>query len=367
MVRRKFLHYKQMILKMRDGGKTPGEARRVPRIGDVAAAAGVSVATVSRALSAPDKLKSETRDKVLEAVAALGYTPNSVARQLRAGHSRLVLVIVPRRTNPPFFAEVLHGIDVRLAEAGYVLITGYMEADDHDLRLIELAASGHVAGLLTISGDLPKVAGRSILDAGLPAVAICADPRVEGLPAVLLDDEQAAAMQVEHMIGLGHRRLFYVSGPPGNYNEVTRHRGVLAALAKAGLGPDALIEHPGNYAFSGGIAGANAYLALPDRPSGVVCGNDETAIAFVKTVHAAGLRVPDDVSVISFDGIELADFCEPTLSTIAQPRFELGAVGAQLLIDRLAGADPADMLPPGGKILMQGRLLARDSTRPLGE
>ena len=165
---------------------------------------------------------------------------------------------------------------------------------------------------------------------------------------------------------LGHRRLFYVSGPPGNYNEVTRHRGVVAALEKAGLGPDALIEHPGNYAFSGGIAGANAYLALalPDRPSGVVCGNDETAIAFVKTVHAAGLRVPDDVSVIGFDGIELADFCEPTLSTIAQPRFELGAVGAQLLIDRLAGADPVEMLPPGGKILMQGRLLARDSTRP---
>ena len=194
---------------------TDRQTRRAPKIGDVAAAAGVSVATVSRALSAPEKLRVETRDKVLEAVAALGYTPNSVARQLRGGASRLVLVIVPRRTNPPFFAEVLHGIDVTLAGAGYVLITGYMEGHDHDLRLIELASSGHVAGLLTISGDLPKAQGRSILDAGLPVVAICADPEVAGLPAVLLDDERAAAMQVEHLVGLGHRRLFYVPGPGG--------------------------------------------------------------------------------------------------------------------------------------------------------
>ncbi len=338
------------------------EQRKAPRIGDVAAAAGVSVATVSRALSAPEKLRPETREKVMEAVSALGYTPNSVARQLRGGLSSLILVIVPRRTNPPFFSAVLHGIDVTLAEAGYVLITAYMEGQDHDLRLIELAASGHVAGLLTISGDLPNVAGRSILDAGLPAVAICADPQVPGLPAVLLDDERAAAMQVKHLTALGHRRLFYVSGPPGNYNEVTRHRGIVAALAEAGLASDALIEHPGNYAFSGGIAGANAYLALESRPTGVICGNDETAIAFVKTVRAAGLRIPEDLSVIGFDGIELSDFCEPTLSTIAQPRFELGARGAQLLIDRLEANGGEEAMPPGGRILMQGRLLARDST-----
>lgn len=337
--------------------------RRAPKIGDVARAAGVSVATVSRALSAPDKLKSETREKVMAAVAELGYTPNSVARQLRVGSSRLVLVIVPRRTNPPFFSEVLHGIDVTLAEAGYVLITGYMEGREHDLRLIELAASGHVAGLLTISGELPRAPGRSILDAGLPAVAVCADPKVDGLPAVLLDDERAAAMQVEHLLSLGHRRLFYVSGPAGNYNEVTRHRGIVRAIEKAGLGRDALVEHRGDYTFAGGVAGADAYLALADRPTGVVCGNDESAIAFVKTVRAAGLQVPEDLSLIGFDGIELADFCEPTLSTIAQPRFALGATGARLLIDLLAGADRADLLPRSGKILMQGRLLARDSSR----
>ncbi|MBP0615666.1 LacI family DNA-binding transcriptional regulator [Jiella mangrovi] len=348
---------------MRDSARRREQPRRAPRISDVADAAGVSVATVSRALSAPDKLKPETRDKVLAAVAALGYTPNSVARQLRAGNSRLVLVIVPQRTNPPFFAEVLHGIDVTLAEAGYVLITGYMEGHDHDLRLIELAASGHVAGLLTVSGDLPNVGGRSILDAGLPAVAICADPQVAGLPAVLLDDERAAAMQVEHLIALGHRRLFYLSGPEGNYNVTMRQRGIVSALEAGGLSPEALIEYRGDFAFTGGISGGEAYLALSDRPSAVICGNDETAIAFVKTVRSAGLRVPDDLSVIGFDGIELADFCEPTLSTIAQPRFELGRVGARLLVDLLDGNEPGDVMPESGRIVMQGRLLARDSTR----
>ncbi|MEX6508394.1 LacI family DNA-binding transcriptional regulator [Jiella sp. M17.18] len=338
------------------------QIRRLPRIGDVAEAAGVSVATVSRALSAPEKLREETRARVMEAVKTLGYTPNSVARQLRAGNSQLVLVIVPRRSNPPFFSEVLHGIDVTLAEAGYVLITGYMEGVDRDLRLIELATSGHLAGLLTTSGQLPQVAGRSILDAGLPAVAICADPQVPGLPPVLLDDVGAARMQVEHLLDLGHRRIFYLSGPTGNYNETMRHRGIVDAMRDAGLGEDALVEHPGDYVFSGGVAGAKAYLGLADRPTGVICGNDESAIAFVKTVRSAGVKVPGDLSVVGFDGIEFADYCEPTLTTIAQPRFELGAAGAKLLVDLLAGGRLTDLLGGRDRMLMQGRLLVRDST-----
>ncbi|MBB4004370.1 substrate-binding domain-containing protein [Aurantimonas endophytica] len=337
------------------------QARRSPRIGDVALQAGVSVATVSRALSAPEKLRDETRRKVLAAVEALGYTPNSVARQLRGGTSQLVLVVVPRRSNPPFFSEVLHGIDVTLADAGYVLITGYMEGVDRDLRLIELAASGNLAGLLTTSGMLPEVSGRSILDAGLPAVAICADPLVPGLPAVLLDDEAAARAQVDHLIGLGHRRIFYVTGPTGNYNETVRHRGIVAGIDAAGLGSDALTQYAGNYQFTGGVAGARAYLEMTDRPTGVICGNDECAVAFMKTVTAAGLQIPRDLSVVGFDGIEFADYCEPTLTTIAQPRFALGAAGARLLIDILAGRTPA-ALQDGGKLVMQGHLRVGDST-----
>ena len=136
----------------------------------------------------------------------------------------------------------------------------------------------------------------------------------------------------------------------------------MAALARAGLPADALIETVGDYTFAGGVAAAQVYLGLSDRPTGVICGNDECAIAFVKTVRAGGLAIPGDVSVIGFDGIELADFCEPTLSTIAQPRFELGAAGARLLIDRLADGGRSSEQPASGKILMQGRLVARDST-----
>src|SRR5689334_8982092 len=166
---------------------------RVPRIGDVARAAGVSTATVSRALSVPEQVRQETRDRVLDAVRSLGYTPNAAARNLRAGRSRLVLVIIPRRNNPPFFSEVLHGIDVTLSEAGYAMITGNFEGDpERARRLVDLVFGGHLDGILTLSGQVPTVDGRSILDAGLPVVSVCAELPGGGAPAVLLADGACA-------------------------------------------------------------------------------------------------------------------------------------------------------------------------------
>ncbi|SJZ68803.1 transcriptional regulator, LacI family [Consotaella salsifontis] len=337
-------------------------ARRSARISDVARAAGVSVATVSRAVSAPEKLSEGTRRRVLAAIDELGYTPNTLARQLRVGSSRMILVVVPRRSNPPFFSEVLRGVDVTLVEAGYVLITGYMEGEDRDLRLIELATSGHLAGLMTTSGKLPQVNGRSILDGGLPAVALCADPGVKGMPAVLIDDEAAARSQARHLLELGHRRIFYVTGPAGNYNETARHRGIVAELTAAGLYPEALVECPGDYVFEAGHRGAEAYLALADRPSAVICSNDECAVAFMKTIRSAGLTIPGDLSLIGFDGIEFADYCEPALTTIAQPRFELGATAAKLLVEMISGVPPSVDLDAQNRSFLDVDLKVRGST-----
>ncbi|MEF2071886.1 LacI family DNA-binding transcriptional regulator [Consotaella aegiceratis] len=338
--------------------------RRGPRISDVARVAGVSVATVSRVFSAPEKLRKETRERVRAAIEQLGYTPNTIARQLRGGGSKMVLVVVPRRSNPPFFSEVLHGIDVTLAEAGYVLIIGYVEGLDSGARLIELASSGHIAGILITAGLLPEVNGRSILQGGLPAVAVCADLGIPGMPAVLIDDEAAGRAQVRHLLELGHRRIFYLTGPTGNYNEVERHRGIVGALAEAGLPADSLVEFPGGYVFEEGHVAAQAYLAMDARPSAVICSNDETALAFMKSVRSAGLRIPEDLSLMGFDGIEFAEYCEPALTTIAQPRFELGRTGAQLLIDMIAGADPTTVLGGASRITMRADLRARASTAP---
>jgi LacI family transcriptional regulator, repressor for deo operon, udp, cdd, tsx, nupC, and nupG len=334
---------------------------RPPLISDVARAAGVSTATVSRALSVPDQVREDTRRRVLETVQALGYTPNAAARHLRAGTSRTVLVVIPRRSNPPFFSEVLHGIDSTLSEAGYAVISGNVGDEEQARRLVDLAHSGRIDGVLATSGLAPVFEGRSILNAGIPVVAIGAEIEGSRSPAVLIDDGACARAQAEHLMALGHRRLLYVAGPEGNYNEVRRFRGFVEAVAQAGLDPEAdIVRLPGNYMFSGGVAAAQSFLALAKRPTGVVCCNDEMAIAFAKTVRDAGVAIPGDMSIVGFDGIEFGEFCEPTLTTIQQPRFELGSTGARLLIAAVRDHPGPDSSP----IVLHGKLLIRDSTGP---
>jgi LacI family repressor for deo operon, udp, cdd, tsx, nupC, and nupG len=334
---------------------------RVPRIDDVARAAGVSTATVSRALTFPGQVREATRERVLTAVRILGYTPNAAARNLRAGTSRMVLVVIPRRNSPPFFSEVLHGIDTELSRAGYAVIMGNFDGDcDRARRLVDLVFAGHLDGVIILSGQVPTIDGRSIVDAGLPVVTVCAEIAGSGAPAVLVDDAACAKAQIRHLIALGHRRIMYIAGPEGNYNEVARFSAFLEAAAEAGLPAGAVTRQPGNYMFSGGVVAAESFLAMADRPTGIVACNDEMAIGFTKTVRSAGLRIPDDVSIVGFDGIEFAAFCEPTLTTIHQPRYELGAMGARLLLDALWDRP----LPPDGRVVLHGELVIGGSTGP---
>ncbi|MGJ4857516.1 LacI family DNA-binding transcriptional regulator [Labrys sp. La1] len=308
------------------------------RIGDVARAAGVSTATVSRALTFPDRVQTETRERVLAAVRELGYTPNSAARQLRAGSSRSVLVVVGPRRNPPFFSEVLRGIDTALSQAGYAVLMGNLDSiDGKEKYLVDLVFGGHIDGALVLASTVPSHAGRTIADSGIPIVGICAETDVAGIPAVVVDDEICCQAQTRYLLDRGHRHLAYLAGPKGNYNERHRYAGFQAEIAAAGLGPDDFVRFEGNYDFASGVASGKAFLALERRPTGVVATSDEMAIAFMTTIRRGGLRVPQDVSIIGFDGIELGDFVEPTLTTIRQPRFDLGSTGAKLLLQLMQG------------------------------
>lgn len=334
---------------------------RATRIQDVATAAGVSTATVSRALAFPDRVRPQTRARVLEAVQRLNYTPNEAARALRAGATRMVLVVVPYLYSGAFFAGVANGVDAELAAAGYTMIMGSLDGNEEKARrLVDLVYAGQIDGVIFLTGSNTVVQGRSLLDAGVPVVTICAELDRPGLPAVLVDDEECAALQTRHLLELGHRRLVYLAGVEGNYNEVMRYRGFLKAIAAAGLSPLEARRLPGEYTMASGARAAQTFLAMPDRPTGVVSCSDEMAIGFMKTLGDAGVRVPEDVSVVGFDGIEFADFCHPTLTTIRQPRPALGVVGARALIDRLSG-EPA---PAGEPIVLKGELIVRGSTGP---
>jgi LacI family repressor for deo operon, udp, cdd, tsx, nupC, and nupG len=315
--------------------RSRGRPAKETRIADVARLAGVSTATVSRVLANPDKVRAQTHAAVMEAVRRSGYTPNSTARNLRTRRTMMILAVVPNLANP-VFAQILRGIDDELIRSGYGLVIGNLDnCTEREARYVELALSRQVDGVLLMNGRIPESGKRKLTDANLPIVAMCAAvPGVE-LPSVVVQDREASRAAVRHLTELGHRRLGYIAGPQGNVIEKERYAGFLEGLADAGLSAASSVRWEGRFVFSTGVAAAEAFLRLKRPPTGIFASSDESAIGFIKTVRSAGVRVPEDVSVIGFDGIEFADYAEPTLTTFQQPLHEIGQTGATVLLRAL--------------------------------
>lgn len=302
------------------------------RIADVARLAGVSTATVSRVLADPNKVRQKTHDLVMEAVRCSGYTPNSVARNLRTRRTMTALVVVPNLANP-VFAQILRGVDDELTQSGYGLVIGNLDnCIEREARYVDLALSRRVDGIILMNGRVPESGQRTMREAGLPMVAMCAAIQDERIPNVVVQDREASRAAVAYLARLGHTRLGYISGPRGNIIEAERFAGFMEGVADAGLAEHDFVRWEGRFVFSAGVSAAEAFLRLKDRPTGIYASCDESAIGFIKVVQAAGIRVPEDVSVIGFDGIEFADYVEPTLTTFRQPLHELGQTGAGILL-----------------------------------
>jgi LacI family repressor for deo operon, udp, cdd, tsx, nupC, and nupG len=325
---------------------------------DVAAAAGVAISTVSRALSNPGRVNAHTRNRVLAAVNTLSYTPNAAARALRLGASQTALIVVPSRSTSPVFTELLAGIDAKMTAAKYRLVMGRMDrATEVGQYLLDTALSGTVDGAFIVSTIVPKVAGRSLADTGIPLVGLMHDLSGSGIPSVLIRDQECAREAANYLIGLGHRRLLYIAGTAGGYHDSQRQQGIIDAFRSARLPVTDITRFQGDYTFESGVRAAHFFLSRKRRPTAVIGCNDEMAIAFMKVASRVGVRIPNDVSVIGFDGIEFANFCEPTLSVIEQPFYEIGFNAAELLLDMMKGKPP-----PSLQVLHDCRLLARDST-----
>jgi len=336
--------------------------RRSPRrpvtIHDVAARAGVSTATVSRTLAAPSLVSEEARSRVLEAIRITGYTPNMAARNLRARRSMMVLVVVPNIANA-FFAEVLRGIDDELVAHGYGIIIGNLDnLTEREARYVDLVFAGQVDGALLLSGHVPAGNGRLMSEAGLPIATICMEIPGALFPSVMVDDQKSSRQVAEYLVSLGHRTFGYVSGPKGNRNDLGRREGFAAALADAGFDPARISYWQGDFMVESGVQAAHEFLASPRRPTAVYAASDSMAISFMKTVMEAGVRVPDDVSVVGFDGIEFSEFVTPTLTTIQQPRNEIGRTGARILIEALTSGNWPQ------SVRLEAPLIIRNSTAP---
>lgn len=340
--------------------RTRSRTEKATRIADVARLAGVSTATVSRVLANPGMVRPKTHALVMAAVRRSGYTPNSTARNLRTQRTMMILAVVPNLANP-VFAQILRGIDDALSESGYGIVIGNLDnRQEREARYVDLALSRRIDGVLLMSGRIPADGRRSMGEAALPMVALCAAVPGAAMPSVTVEDREAAQAAVAHLVRLGHRRLGYVSGPPGNVIEGERYAGFRKGAAAAGLSEADLVRWEGRFVFAAGVAAAEAFLRLRRRPTGIFAACDESAVAFVKTVRAAGLRVPEDVSVIGFDGSEFADYAEPTLTTLRQPLQALGRAGAEAILKLIRN----ELSPAEWRVRLPVTLLDRDTTGP---
>ena len=304
---------------------------KTPTLEDVAARAGVSTATVSRCLNAPEKVVERTRLRVMEAVRDLGYAPNFSARALAEKRTRTIGAVIPTMENA-IFAEGLQAFQDVLQGGGYTLLiasSGYDPKVEED-QIRTLVARG-AEGLLLVGYDRAPAIAAFLEAQNVPSVIAWAHDTTQPGCSVGFDNRAAMRALVTHALELGHRRVAMISAPlQGNDRARERHAGVLAALKERGLELEAMVETP--YDLEGG--GEALQQVLRDKPETtlVVCGNDVLAAGALEGARIIGLDVPADISITGFDDIALARIVRPALATVRVPHRDMGEAAARAVV-----------------------------------
>ncbi len=331
----------------------------MPNIREVAEHAGVSVATVSRALQQPERVSPKTRARVMDAVQATGYKPNLMAVKFRSGKTHNLVVLVPTVANV-FFARVISGMQEAAAEQGYALLLANTLGDSRvEEDYAKMVQTSQADGLIQLRAANPFDDAMTNAQGLLPMVNACEVLDAIPCPTVTLDNRAAARAMTEHLLALGHTRIAMIKGPQASPLTRERLAGYRDALTHAGISYDETLLFPGDFTLSAGYQAAGSILQTGDRPTAVFCENDETAIGAMQRLKQAGLRVPEDISVAGFDDIAFAAYCDPPLTTIAQPAEEFGRTAVSQLLDVLSGRTRR-----APKIIIPFDLVVRQSTGP---
>ena len=327
-------------------------------IRQVAAAAGVSVATVTRALENPAVVAAETLRRVRTVVLELGYTPNAQAQMLRTSKTRLVIALVPDIANS-FFAEVIRGIEQVAHANQYSVLLG--DTQDNPVReqaYAKMIAARQADGLISLVPRLPELSG----GVRIPLVNACEYVPDADVTKVYVDNVAGARMAVSHLLSLGHRAIAHICGPKPSAICADRQRGYELALRQAKVRVNRELVASGDFSVESGIRATENLLATKEPFTAIFCANDEMAIGAMQALHAHGLRTPQDVSVVGFDDIRFARYSTPPLTTVAQPKSELGRQAMTALLEILE--DPTT--PPRIQILPT-ELVVRGSTAGPGK
>lgn len=325
-------------------------------IRDVAAAAGVSVATVSRLLNSEGNVRPETAERVREAIRALNYTPNLLGRNLRQGETRKIIVLLNTISNQ-YYSRVVKGIEECARRRNYTVMVCMTHGDPAlESSFLNLLKTRLVDGaiLLTIEQD-GAVLSEAL--AGLPVVQACEPKPDLDAPSVTIDNECAAYEATRYLFAKGHRRIAFF-GASGIYDSSRkREAGFRRAFAEEGLPvEEALIFNEG-FSVNAGIRAAERMLRLPGRlPDAVFCISDSAAAGAIRTLMGRGIRVPEDISVMGFDNTQIAEVFCPSITTTGQPQYDIGYRAMEQLLCRM---DKTAL--PQEKLILSHEILERDS------
>jgi LacI family transcriptional regulator, galactose operon repressor len=331
---------------------------RVPTtIRDVAAAAGVSPATVSRVLNLKEDVNADLRRRVLAAVTDLGYRRNGPARSLRTRAAMVLGIIISDITNP-FFTALVRGAEDRAQLAGYSVVLANADEDlAKEGRYLEVAAAEQLAGVLLSPASSRLTNIDVLLERGIPVVTIDRRLGNAAVDSVTVNNRQAAVEAAEHLIGQGCRRVGFVAGPVQTTTGASRLAGYRAALRAAGRPLDPALTAYADFRTEGGYVATRQLLQRRKPPDGLLIANNLMTVGGMQAIAEAGLDVPRDIAVVGFDDANWATALRPPLTVVTQPTYEIGRIAAELLLRRIDGEKFAPR-----RVVLRAQLVQRGSS-----
>lgn len=329
-------------------------------IKDVAQHAEVSVTTVSHVVNGTRFVSEIARQRVEEAVRQLGYVPSAVARSLKHNTTRTFGMVIPNNSNP-YFAEIIRGVEDRCFAAGYnVILCNSNDDPERQAAYLRVLAEKRVDGLVLVASGSDSVVQASLGDIKTPLVLL--DREVTGMAIcdlVEVNHTVGGEIATRHLLELGHPRVACISGPPGLSPSSQRRAGWKQALEQGRVERKESDLARGDFTARGGYLAMQVLLRRKPRPAAVFVCNDLMAFGALNAAREAGIRVPEQLSIVGFDDIELAAFSAPPLTTVVQPKLQIGTLAAELLLERVE-ANRTD----ARRVILDPQLKVRDSTAP---
>jgi len=325
-------------------------------INDVAAMAGVSVATVSRFINGSSKVSPEACEKVTKAIKELNYRPNLLGRDLRRTKSQRILVLLPSISNP-FYSEIVKGIEDIANRNGFSIMLCNTDSDiKREKKYIKMLKSRLADGVILMASEM-TCEELTELSLEVPMVQCCEYKEGVPVPHVSIDNEKAAYKAVKHLISLGHTRIGFIGADNQFLSSSLRKKGFLRALSEEGIAHEPAYSCYGNYGYKSGYRMLKRLLSLENKPTAVFCISDLVAIGAVRSAMEEKMRVPEDLAVCGFDNIHFSWMFQPSITTISQPMYDLGCTAMDVLMGSVEGKD-MDVV----QYFLEHELVIREST-----